>query len=101
MKLIHNVRVIAPSRKEIQVSVEAWGREGTESPTTYIILYNGRRIAPYEQRLKGWNLTLNALFALVYGEGIKTLVSPGRSFLNLIPKEVNSFGFHVPVKIKL
>lgn len=84
-----NIKLI----KDIQLNngdkcdVEEWGRYGTLSPKTHIFLYKGRRIVPYEQRLKGISVSLNGLFKLVYGEALAKLIPPVRNpFLNLISK---------------
>lgn len=83
MKIIKNVPVLNRLGKELRVDVEVWTRDGTESPTTYILHYNGRRITPFEQRIRGWSFTLNGLFKLVYSEHLERLI-PTDSFMKII-----------------
>jgi hypothetical protein len=52
-----------------------------------IVLKSGERITPYEQRLRGWSLTMNLLPKVVYGGvPIKDLIYNENPFLKTIPK---------------
>lgn len=47
--------------------VEYHTRGGSKSPSSmYLVLKGGRRVSPYEARVKGIHLTLNSELTLIY-----------------------------------
>lgn len=80
-----NCKVIMPSGVK-KLPVQIFTRGGYMSPFCSLILWEGRRITPYEQRLKGWviDYTLNDLFKITYQELVSKLVPEANAFLRLL-----------------
>ena len=75
--LIHqvdNVQVRTPSGFITNVSVQVYGRDGSRSPISFIILYENRLITPYEQKIRGWGFTITGLFKVHYDRVMSTLI---------------------------
>ncbi len=63
-------------------------RGGSKSPCFIYLKHNGRIITPYEQRLRGYQLPLTALFLCLYNlDLIKDLVYQRNPLLEMIPKD--------------
>lgn len=90
MKLVKDVTVINPQGKEVNVDVEVWQRFHSIF-SVWLTHYKGRRITPFEQRLRGWKWPLNAMFKIVYSEHIGALTAESNPFMNLIPKDNNYY----------
>lgn len=60
---------------KIQVDVEEYTRGGYKSDSVLLILHSGRRITPYECRIKKeYQFTLDGLFKIMYSENLKVLI---------------------------
>lgn len=84
-RLIKDVKVTNPQDKEVKVDIEVWGRANSEEET-WLFRYKGRLITPYERRIRGWKLSLNALFILTYGDKMQDLIQSYNPFMSMIPK---------------
>ena len=73
--------------EKVRRTVLIFGRRGSKAPQSYYILDNGRKISPYEQRLRGWSFGLNGLFKLVYSRAIAELIPSSNGFLKIIKRE--------------
>lgn len=101
MKLIQNVTVTNPLGNNVKVSVEKWCRPNSQNET-WIIQYKGRRITPYEQRMRGWSFGLSALFVLTYGDNIQNFLPIYNPFMQMMPKhETKGSLYHTPVILGL
>lgn len=56
------------------------------SPFCSLILWEGRRVTPYEQRRKGWEIrySFNDLFKITYQERVSKLGPEANAFLRLL-----------------
>ncbi len=83
---------------EVEVVEYCYTRGGSHSPTLFIWEYQGKRITPYERRLRGWKQTINQIFKSVYRpELIKDLIFQENPFLALVPKDTSWGGAYVKV----
>lgn len=95
-------KVLDPKGLTIFVSIIGYGRKGTQSPITRILVHNGKRITPYEQRIRGWKIPLSTIFELTYRDiKIKDLTYNKNPFLTLISKTNDFVGHYVTVPLKL
>lgn len=103
MKLYESNVEVQHNGKKVIVDVYEAGRGGTESPSQYYILANGRWVTPYEQDKRGWILPfLNWLFKKTYGPHLRDLVYGANALLSVIPKDKNYGGmYHQPVVLGL
>jgi hypothetical protein len=100
MRLVHNVSVTTPKDKNVKLTIEVWQRPNSDA-SVWIIQYKGRRITPYEQRLRGWSFGLNALFSIIYGDKIKDLIPDYNPFYKLIPKnETTGQLYFEPIRLR-
>lgn len=49
---------------EVTVDVEEYRRSGTEAPSLYVLIHNGRRLVPYQWRREGYEFTFSTLLNL-------------------------------------
>lgn len=97
MKIHKNVTVTFKGQS-VKADVEEWGRKGTMSPTTFIIVYKGRRIVPYARRRDDWELGLNFLFMITYSDAMHDLIYKENPLLRMISKDRSSGSmYHQPV----
>lgn len=63
-----------------------YSRFGSKSPELWIIVSEGKRITPFEMKVRGYKLTLNSFFKVVYRESIKNLIPHDNPLFKTIPK---------------
>lgn len=78
-----NYTVINPNGAEVRAQIKTVGRKGTKSPKTYLIVYGGRTITPYEQKLRHWRIPTMTMFSLMfkehYNDGVLQKLIPERT----------------------
>lgn len=69
-ELIHGVELSSGEK----ITIEKWGRSGSKSVPLYIWLYRGRRVAPFERRVREFpEITFSGLFTLIYGKALDAI----------------------------
>jgi hypothetical protein len=86
MKLHKSIEITLSDGTTARANVEEYSRGGTLSPSTYIIVYNGKRYTPYAQTKKKISFSLKSMFSLIYNDHIKDLVYDRNPFLTRISK---------------
>lgn len=83
-----------------KVTVEVYTRGGWQSPTLEIFLYKGRRVTPFEARVRGLpGPTLEGLFALTYWDFGKLVNSWTKSpIFDRIPKKEPD-SYLIPIRL--
>lgn len=79
---------------------ESLSRGGTLSPQLFLILYKGRRITPYEQRVKGYKVSAMVMLKFYYREPIIDLLYQDNPFLKAITKKDTWTGAYIPIPLK-
>lgn len=83
----HGLLNIIHAGKTVKCDVYTSTRGGSKSPKTYYLKLNNRWITPYEQRVRGYHMTLNTLFSVTYGNLIRKMAPQSNYFIQNILKE--------------
>lgn len=81
-----NSTVVRPDGKAVTALICVHTRGGSKSDKLVMIHYRGKRLTPYEQRIRGWSWSLNMLFKITYGEALRSLITESNPFMNLVGK---------------
>lgn len=92
--------IIGPDGKSILAAAETIYR-GNRPVHTIWHLLSGRRLTPYEMRLRGWKVTYDTLLQLyITPELMQKAMNAKTSFWNKIPKDTwTGSTFPVPFKV--
>ncbi len=95
VKLHKNLRASLPDGSEVSVTVEEYTRGGSMSPSSYFIIWNGKRYSPYAQNRIGLVLTVPSYFKIFYsGPTIASLTFTRNPFLELVSKDTGFSGYY-------
>lgn len=91
IELIKNVEVTYNGKK-VTVDIERHSRNGSKSPQLDIYIFKGKRITPFEQRIRGWGITLHGLFKTVYSNKLSDFLYQENHLMKLIKKDTKWSG---------
>lgn len=83
-------KVTDPSGALVQAVIHSYSRGGSRSPELWVIAYGGRRITPFEQRVRNWLIPVPTLLRLIYhfsSESIGDLIYKDNPLLRMLPKQ--------------
>lgn len=82
----------------IEADVEIYSREGTKSPSLWIIIYDGKRYVPRAAQLIGLHSTMHGLLCIMYSDvDLHNLIYNRNPFLSMITKNDSWNGAYVPI----
>lgn len=76
--------VVLPDGSSTKAQIHVYSRNGWKSNKLIMIHVNGKRITPYEQRLRGYKLDLSTLMRIMYSESLRKLVYTKNPFLEMV-----------------
>lgn len=82
-----NTTIILPGGAKKQAILEIHTRGGDSEPL-HIYIVDGKRLTPFERRIKGYSLDLDGLFREVYGSCMKDLVFRSKPWSDLFETRV-------------
>lgn len=79
--------------------IEEYSRGGTDSPTSFYIWVDGKRLTPYEQRRRNIHICIGARLKMLYADHIKEIIYKDNPLLSRIPKADGFAGAYIPVQL--